>query len=65
MQSSKEQRKKLTERTLKGNFGLVREDCQQAVTDEFLCIVADCLLETNVLDVETKSTWCKVRKIPF
>ena len=33
---------------LKGNFGLGREDCQQAVTDEFLCMVAGCVLGTDV-----------------
>ena len=33
---------------LKGNFGLGREDCQQAETDEFLCIVAGCVLGTDV-----------------
>ena len=33
---------------LKGNFGLGREDCQQAVTDEFLCIVAGCVWGTDI-----------------
>ena len=52
---------------LKGNFGLGREDCQQAVTDEFLCIVAGCVLGTDVCHwmFKTKSTWFKVKKIPL
>ena len=50
-----------------GNFGLGREDCQQAVTDEFLCIVAGCVLGTDVCHwmFKTKSTWFKVKKIPL
>ena len=51
---------------IKWNFGLSREDCQQAMTDEFLCIVAGCVLGTDVchLMFKTKSTWFKVKKIP-
>ena len=43
---------------LKGNFGMGREDCQQAVTDEFMCIVAGCCLGTDVCHwmFKTKST---------
>ena len=33
---------------LKANLGLGWEDCQQAVIDEFLFMVAGCALETNV-----------------
>ena len=52
---------------LKGNFGLGREDCQQAVTYEFLYIVAGCVLGTDVSHwmFKTKSTWFKVKKIPL
>ena len=31
----------------KANLGLGREDCQQAVIDEFLCMVAGCALGTD------------------
>ena len=52
---------------LKGNYGLGREDCQQAVTDEFLCIVTGCVLGTDVCHwmFKTNSTWFKVKKIPL
>ena len=33
---------------LKTNLGLGREDCQQAVIDDFLCMVAGCALGTDV-----------------
>ena len=33
---------------LKENLGLGREDCQQAVIDEFLCMVDGCALGTDV-----------------
>ena len=33
---------------LKENFGLGREDYQQAVPDEFLCMVACCVSGTDV-----------------
>ena len=53
--------------SLKGNFDLCREDCQQAVTDEFLCMVVGCVLGTDVCHwmFKTKSAWCKVKKIPL
>ena len=55
----------ITREHLKGNFGLGREDCQQAMTDEFMGIVAGCLLGTDVCHwvFKTKSTWFKVNKI--
>ena len=54
--------------SLKGNFVWAgKSDCQQAVTDEFLCIVAGCVLGTDVCHwmFKTTSTWFKVKKIPF
>ena len=47
---------------LKGKFGLGWEDCQQAVKDEILCIVAGSVLGTNACHwmFKTKSTWFKV-----
>ena len=60
-------RRPQTVKSLKGNFGLGQEDCQQAVTDDFLCIVAGCALQTDVCHwmFKTKSTWFKVKKIPL
>ena len=54
-------------RLLKANLGLLREDCQHAVTDEFLCMVAGCALGADVCHwmFKTKSTWLKVNKIPL
>ena len=37
----------ITQTTLKGNLSLGREDCQHAVIDEFLCMVAGCALGTD------------------
>ena len=34
--------------TLKANLGLGQEDCQHAVIDEFLCMMAGCDLGTDV-----------------
>ena len=53
--------------TLKRNFGLGREDCQQAVTDEFLCIVAGCALGTDVCHwmFETSQHGSRSRSFPF
>ena len=50
-----------------GEFGLGWEDCQQALTDEFLCILVGCVLETDVCYwiFKTQSTWFKVKKIPL
>ena len=50
---------------LKTNLCLGREDCQHAVIDEFLCIVAGCTLGTDVCHwmFKQESTWFKVNKI--
>ena len=50
---------------LKVNLGLGREDCQQAVIDEFLCMVTCCALRTDVCHwmFTKKPTWFKVNKI--
>ena len=52
---------------LKTSLGLGREDCQHTVIDEFLCMVADCALGTDVYHwmFKQKSTWFKVNKIPL
>ena len=52
---------------LKTNLGLVREDCQHAVIDEFQRMVAGCALGTDVCHwmFKQKSAWFKVNKIPL
>ena len=57
----------ITQHVLKVNLGLGLEDCQHAVIDEFLCMVAGCALGTDVCHwiFKQKSTWFKVNKIPL
>ena len=51
----------------KEEFILGWQDCQLAVTDEFLCIVAGCVLGIDVCHwmFKTKSTWFKINKTPL
>ena len=50
---------------LKTNLSLVREDCQHAVIDEFLCMVTGCAWGTDVSHwvFKQKSAWFKFNKI--
>ena len=50
--------------SLKGNLGLGWPDCQHAVIDEFLCMVAGYALVTDVCHwmFKQKSTWFKVNE---
>ena len=49
------------------HVGLGWEDCQHAVIDEFLCMVAGCALGTDARHwmLNNKSTQFKVNKIPL
>ena len=38
--------------TFKEEFGLGWQDCQQAVTDEFLCIVAGCFSGNRCISLD-------------
>ena len=57
----------MTSLFLKTNLGLGREECQHAVIDEFLCMVAGWALGTDVCHwmFKQKSIWFKVDKMPL